>query len=58
MIILVYVYDFALHDLITCLDIVFMKTCAYTCTTSESQIDYYMFVLKCSFVPIRCTSIA
>jgi len=29
------VYDFALHILITCLNIVFIKTCVYTCTTSE-----------------------
>ena len=54
-----FVYDsFALHVLITCLDVTFIKTCVYTCTTSGSQIDHYMFVLNCSFVPIRCTSIA
>ena len=47
-----------LHVLITCLDVVFIKTCVYTCTTSEPQIDYDMFVLDYSFVPIRCTSIA
>ena len=46
-----------LHDLVTCLDVVFIKTCIYTCTTSEPQIDYYTFVLDCSFVLIRCTSI-
>ena len=49
---------FVLHDLITCLDVIFIKTCVYTCTTIEPQIDYYMFVLDCSFVLIRCTSIA
>ena len=57
MIILVYVYDFVLHVLITCLDVAFIKTCVYTYTTSESQINYYMFMLNCLFVPIRCTSI-
>jgi len=57
MIILVYIYDFALHILITCLDVVFIKTYVHTCTTSEPQIDYYMFVLCCSFVLIRCTCI-
>ena len=49
---------FMLHVLITCLDVFFIKTCAYACTTNEPQIDYHMFVLDCSFVPIRCTSIA
>jgi len=56
-IILIYVYDFALHVLITCLNVTVIKTCVYTGTTSEQQIDYYMFVLNCSLVPIRCTSI-
>jgi len=50
-------FSFALHALITCLDVAFIKTCVYTCTTSEPQIYYYMFVLDCSFVLIRCTSI-
>jgi len=36
MIILVYV--FMLHVLITYLDVVFIKTCVYTCMTSEPQL--------------------
>ena len=51
-------FYFMLHVLITCLDVGFIKTCVYTCTTNELQIDYYKFALICSFVPIRCTSIA
>ena len=42
-------FIFMLHVLITCLDVVFIKTCINTCTTSEPQIDYYMFVLNCSY---------
>ena len=49
---------FILHVLTTCLDVAFIKTCVNTCTTSEPKIDYYMFVLNCSFVAIRCTIIA
>ena len=48
---------FMLHVLITCWMLVFIKARIYTCTTSEPQIDHYMFVLERSFVPIRCTSI-
>ena len=51
-------FIFTLHDLITCLDVTFIKTCVYTCTAIEPQIDYYMFVLDCTFVLIRYTSIA
>ena len=50
-------FHFALHVLITYLNVTFIKTCVYACTTSEPQIDYYMFVLDCSLVLIRCTSI-
>ena len=37
-------FVFMLHDLITCLDVTFIKTCVYTCTAIEPQIDYY---IKC-----------
>jgi len=55
---IMFVYDFPLHVLITYLDAAFIKTCVHTRTTSEPQIDYYMFVLCCSFVLIRRTNIA
>ena len=40
-----HVSNFVLHVLITCLDVVFIKIYVHTYTTSEPQIDYYMFVL-------------
>ena len=33
------------HILITCLDVVFIKTCIYTCTTNEPHL---IFVCLCS----------
>ena len=38
MIILAFVYDFALMILITRLDVIFVKTCVYTCITSEPHL--------------------
>ena len=47
MIILAYVFRFMLHVLITCLDVVFIKTCVDTCTTNEPHlILVYMFRCK------------
>jgi len=31
-------FSFSLYVLITCLDVVFIKTCVYTCTTSEPHL--------------------
>jgi len=45
-------FCFMHYVLTTCLDVAFIKTCVNTSTTSEPQIDYYMFVLDCSFVLI------
>ena len=46
------IYNFALHVLIICLDVAFIKTCVNTCTTSEPQIDYYMFVPIAHLYPL------
>jgi len=35
---IMFVYIFVLHILIACLDITFIKTCVYTCTTSEPHL--------------------
>ena len=35
---IIFVYDFTLHVLITSLDVVFIKTCVYTCTTTEPHL--------------------
>jgi len=48
---------FVLHVVNTWLDVVFVKTCIYTCKNSEQQIDSYMFALHCSFVLTICTCI-
>jgi len=39
-----------LHILITCLDVVFNKTCVYTCTTSEP----HLIIIFCAMLLI-CT---
>ena len=53
-----YFICFVLHVVKTWLDVVFVKTWIHTCTSSEQQIDSYMFALHCSFVLITCTCIA
>jgi len=43
---IMFVYDFALHILITCLDETFIKTCVYTCTTNEP----HLFIICLRFI--------
>jgi len=45
-----FVYSFALHILITCLDVIFIKTCVYTCTTSGPQL-----IIMCLWYLLICT---
>ena len=41
---IIFVYVFILHVLITCLNVVFIKTCAYTYTISELHL---IIVFEC-----------
>ena len=43
---------FVLHVVNTSLNVVFIKTCIYTCTSSEQQIDSYMFALHAHLYPL------
>ena len=51
-------FIFVLQVINTSLNVIFIKTCVYTCTSSEQQIDSYMFALHCLFVLTICTCIA
>jgi len=41
-----------LHILITCLDVVFIKTCINTCTTSESHLIFVCLYLIAHLYPL------
>jgi len=47
------VYDFALHGLITYLDVVFIKTCVYTYTTSEPYLIIIYFCYVAHLYPLN-----
>ena len=43
---------FALHVLITCLNVVFIKTCVYTCTTNEPHLIIVCLCLIAHLCPL------
>ena len=43
---------FMLHDLITYLDVVFIKTCAYTCTTNEAHLFFVCLCVIAHLYPL------
>ena len=49
---IMFVYDFTLHILITCLNVTFTKTCVNTCTTNESQLIRIYLCLNAHLYPL------